>query len=146
MALAAARRDKPAAAARTTAARPSKALTARAPLQKRVASRPRALLRVLRVFRQQAARQQVLPALRVFRQQAARQQVLPALRVLRAPVPLVLPQQALGQKVLPALPVLPLRVPRRPVLPLPPAPRQQALQAQRVPLFRLLPVLRCLAP
>src|SRR5262245_50452097 len=99
--LPAARRDIPAAMAK--AVRPSKALTGRAPLQPRVASRPRALLPARQALPPRAPRQRELPGLQALPRQAARQEVLPALR---APVPLVLPQQALWQKVLPALPVL----------------------------------------
>lgn len=131
MALAAARRDRRAAAAMVKAARPSMALAARATLQPLAASRPGALLRVQLAFPPQAPRREVLPARRVFRQQAARQDVLPALRALALPVLRVL-----------ALPVLPVQ------LAFPPqTPRQAvALRVQRVPLFRLLPVLRCVAP
>jgi hypothetical protein len=57
------------------------------------------------------------------------------------PVQLTFPPQAPRQQALQAQ-----RVRRLPVLPVPPAPRQQALRVQRVPLFRLLSVLRCLAP
>ena len=117
MALAAARRDKPAGAARAKAARPWKALTARAPLQPRTASRPEALLPVQLAFPPQAPRQAV----------ALRAQRVPRLPVL--PVPPAPRRQALQ------------RVPRLLVLPVPPAPRRQALRAQRVPLFRPLPVL-----
>ena len=87
MALAAARRDKPAAAARTTAARPSKALMARAPLQPRAASRPEALLPVGLAFPPQAPGQAV----------ALRAQRVPRLPVL--PVQLAFPPQAPGQAV-----------------------------------------------
>ncbi len=109
MALAAARRDRRAAAAMVKAARPSMAPMGRAPLQPLAASRPGALLRVQLAFPPQAPRREVLPARRVFRQQAARQEVLPAQPALpRQQVPpaqQALPPQALQQQVV--LPVLP---------------------------------------
>src|SRR5262245_57376956 len=96
MALAAARQDKPAAAARTTAARPSKALMARAPLQPRAASRPEALLPVQLAFPRQAPRQAV----------ALRAQRIPRLPVL--PVPSAPRQQALRAQRVPLFRLLPV--------------------------------------
>jgi hypothetical protein len=149
MALAAARRDKPAAAA-MKAARPSKALMGRAPRRPLAASRLRAPLPAQPAFPPKAPRQQV--AL----QEKVAQQVLPPQALQWKVAQQVLPQQALqwkvAQQVLPqqaprqAVALRAQRVPRLPVPPVPPRPRQQALWAQRVPLFRLLPVLRCLAP
>ena len=93
MALAAARRDKPAAAAMVKAARPSKALMARAPLQPRAASRPGAPLPVQVALRvQRAPRPLVLPAQQALPVRAPRQQVSPASLVLS---PQALRQQAL---------------------------------------------------
>jgi hypothetical protein len=103
---------------------------ARSPLQPLAASRPEALLLVQLAFPPQAPRQAV--ALRVPR--------VPRLLVL--PVPLVLLRQALWRQELPALPVLRVLAPFLPLQ----VPRQQALRVQWVPLFRLLPVLGCLAP
>ena len=112
MALAAARRDRRAAAAMVKAARPSMAPMGRAPLQPLAASRPGALLRVQLAFPPQAPRREVLPARRVFRQQ---QEVLPAQPALpRQQVPPAqpaLPPQALQQQVV--LPVLPQQALRR---------------------------------
>jgi hypothetical protein len=136
MALAAARRDKPAAAAMVKAARPSKALMGRAPRRPLAASRLRAPLPAQPAFPPKAPRQQV--AL----QEKVAQQVLPPQALQWKVAQQVLPQQAPRQ----AVALRAQRVPRLPVPPVPPRPRQQALWAQRVPLFRLLPVLRCLAP
>jgi hypothetical protein len=55
------------------------------------------------------------------------------------PVQLAFPPQALWWQELPALPVLRVLAPFLPLR----VPRQQALRVQRVPLFRLLPVLGC---